>query len=38
VKQDDRHWLLTIHDDPNATIPLASIPVEIAIADLYHRI
>ncbi|MBP0005255.1 MAG: Uma2 family endonuclease [Cyanobacteria bacterium SBC] len=38
VKQDDRHWLLTIHDDLNATIPLASIPVEIAIADLYHRV
>lgn len=38
VKQDDRHWLLTIYDDLNAIIPLASIPVEIAIADLYHRV
>ncbi|WP_035492415.1 Uma2 family endonuclease [Baaleninema simplex] len=38
VKQDDRHWLLTIHEDLNAKIPLASIPVEIAIADLYHRV
>lgn len=38
VKQDERHWLLTIHDDLNAKIPLASIPVEISIADLYHRV
>jgi Uma2 family endonuclease len=38
AKQDDRHWLLAIHDDLNATLPLASIPVEIAIADLYHRV
>ena len=38
MKQDDHHWLLAIHDDRHATIPLVSVPVEIAIADLYHRV
>jgi Uma2 family endonuclease len=38
VKQDDRRWLLTIHDDRDAKIALASVPVEIAIADLYRRV
>ncbi|KPQ39963.1 MAG: putative protein conserved in cyanobacteria [Phormidium sp. OSCR] len=38
MKQGDRHGLLAIHGDRHATIPLASIPVEMAIADLYHRL
>ncbi|UCJ11956.1 MAG: Uma2 family endonuclease [Phormidium sp. PBR-2020] len=38
MKPGDRHGLLAIHGDRHATIPLASIPVEIAIADLYHRL
>lgn len=38
VKQDDRHWMLTIHDDPTATIALASVPVQIAIADLFKKV
>jgi len=37
-KQDDRHWLLTLHDDITSTIFLASVSIEIAIADLYNRI
>ena len=38
IKQDDHHWLLTIHDDINRKISLGSLGVEIAIADLYNRI
>mgnify|MGYP006443060685 CR=1 FL=1 len=38
IKQDDHHWLLTFHDDINSTISLASVSIEIAIADLYERI
>jgi len=38
IKQDDHHWLLTLHDDINSTISLASVSIEIAIADLYERI
>jgi len=38
IKQDDHHWLLTLHDDINRKIALGSIGVEVAIADLYNRI
>ena len=38
IKQDDYHWLLTLHNDLNGKISLDSLAVEIAIADLYDRI
>jgi len=38
IKQDNHHWLLTLHDDMNGKISLGSVGVEIAIADLYNRI
>ena len=38
IKQDDYHWLLTLHDDIDRTISLDSLGVEIAIADLYERV
>lgn len=38
IKQDEHHWLLTLHDDINRKISLGSLGVEIAIADLYNRI
>jgi len=38
IKQDDHHWLLTLHDDINSKIALGSVGVEVAIADLYNRV
>ncbi|QDZ39012.1 Uma2 family endonuclease [Euhalothece natronophila Z-M001] len=32
IKQDDYHWLLTLHNDLNGKISLDSLAVEIAIA------
>lgn len=38
VKQGESQWLLTEYDGSQVTISLSSVPVEIAIADLYENV
>ncbi len=38
VKQGENQWLLTEYDGSQAMISLSSVPVEIAIADLYENV
>lgn len=38
VKQDDRNWLLTIHDNLSGTINLNSVPVQISIEDIFDKV
>lgn len=38
VRQDESTWLLTIYDDPAATLALTSAPVQLANATLYQGV
>jgi Uma2 family endonuclease len=38
VRQDANQWLLTVHDGLDAKVSLASLPVEVLLADLYENI
>ncbi len=38
TKQDVNQWLFTDHNGQDARVRLASIPVEIALADLYENV
>lgn len=38
VRQEANKWLLTVHDRLEATVGLASVPVAIALAELYENL
>ena len=38
VRQDANQWLLTVHEGLDAKVFLASLPVEVLLADLYENI
>jgi Uma2 family endonuclease len=38
VRQDDNGWLLTTFEDLNGTIKLKSVPVTLALVNIYDRI
>ncbi|MGF1603020.1 MAG: Uma2 family endonuclease [Thermosynechococcaceae cyanobacterium] len=38
VRQEANKWLLTVHDGQKAQVSLASVPVEIELADLYENL